>query len=204
MKFITKNTRLGLVCLALCAVILSGCQEGDGDADYGFPVVYIPQAAVTGLNNHYPVPWGSGENTYNFKVDTLANGTPDKLQVILGVSRAGKISGAGGFVVNVNVLSEMTNDAVAELEDEDEDALPMPSGMYSLPGKASVEAGKISSQYYLTVDVEKLIDGSYDGKKLVLAIGISDPTNGFELSVEADTSVVVVIDVEEMRPFLIL
>ena len=197
MEFIVKNIRVVQVFVALCTFILAACQEGDGDADYGFSRIYMPQSSVTGIDNHYPVPGGSGVYTYNFRVDTLANGAPDKLQIILGVSRSGKISGAGGFVVNVHVLSEMTDDAVNEIED----ALALPSSIYTLPEKAAVEAGKNSAAFYLTVDVNQLMDGSYDGKKLALAVGISDSASGFDP--EADgTSVIVLIYVDALRQIL--
>ena len=194
MKFIVKSRKVVQVFATLCTFILAGCQEGDGDADYGFSRIYMPQSSVTGIDNHYPVPGGSGVYTYNFRVDTLPNGAPDKIQIILGVARSGKISGAGGFVVNVHVLPEMTDEAVNEIED----ALVLPSGIYTLPDQVAVEAGKNSAAFYLTVDINNLMDGAYDGKNLALAVGISEPAVGFDP--EADgTSVIVVIDVDALR-----
>lgn len=186
------------VIVTISTMLLAGCQEGAGDADYGFGYIYIPQATFTGLNNHFPVPGGAGVNTYNFKVDTLANGTPDKLQIILGVYRAGKISDAGGFTVNVDVLSAMTDEAVTEIDD----SLPLPQSMYSIPNKAGVEAGTNSVSFYLTVNVNQLTDVNYAGKKLVLAVGISNPTS-YELA-EDNTSVVVVIDVDAILDIILL
>ena len=45
-------------------LVLIGVEEGDGDADYGFGKVYMPQAVSTGgLNNSYAVPSGGGDYT---------------------------------------------------------------------------------------------------------------------------------------------
>jgi len=178
---------------------MTNCNEGDGFADQGFELIYIPQATVSsGLNNYYPVPSGAGPNTYNFKVDTLPNGTPDKLQIILGVYRSGKIDNASGFTVNVNVL-QLTDDVLAEI-DEEVDVISMPSSMYTIPGSASVEAGKNSTWFYLTVDIGQLLNGNYTAKKLALEVGISNPTN-YKLC-ETGTSVVVIIDVDAISNLL--
>ena len=198
MELIIKNRKIANVFLAvITAAFWSSCQKGDGDADYGFAYVYIPQATFTSLDNTYPVPSGAGKNTYNFKVDTLSDGTPDKINIILGVLRSGKISDAEGFTVNVNVLSEMTNDAIIALDD----ALPLPASMFTIPDKAVVEAGTNSALFYVTVDVNQLTNSMYIGKKLVLAVGISEPTNNFELAKD-NTSVVIIIDVDAMLTIL--
>ncbi|NDV82488.1 DUF1735 domain-containing protein [Bacteroides sp. 51] len=186
MKFAIYN-RFIFAVMMLCAIVVAGCEEGDGDADYGFAYVYIPQATASGgLNNHYPVPSGSGENTYNFKVEG------GKLNIYLGVLRSGLISGASGFTVDVAVSSTMTEEAVTSGGINNAQALP--SGLYTLPDKATVQAGKESTSFYLSVDINALKGGAYAGKNLVLAVEIANPTH-YELSDE-NTSVVVVIDVD--------
>ena len=193
MELFVRNIRLTFaVIVAIVAMIFAGCEEGDGDADFGFAHIYMSQATYTGLDNTYPVPGGAGENTFNFKVETLPNGNPDKLQIILGVTRSGKISGAKGFTVNVYVL-QITDDTLGELGDNVE---RMPSTMYTLPDRATVEAGTNSSAFYLTVDVAQLTSIVYSGKRLVLAVGISNPTE-YELA-ENNTYVIVDVDVDAM------
>jgi hypothetical protein len=183
-----------IVALAVsCILALPGCVEGDGELDYGFAHIYIPQATVSGgLNNHYPVPSGRGKDTYNFAVE---NG---KLNIYLAVLRSGKIANAAGFSVNIVVSNEMTDEAIAS--GEIADALALPSGLYTIPNRATVEAGNSSTTFFLAVDIEALMNGAYDGKKLALAVAIENPTN-YELNTEL-ASVVVVINVDAMRPIL--
>ncbi|MCL2512017.1 MAG: DUF1735 domain-containing protein [Bacteroidales bacterium] len=176
-------------------MILAGCKEGDGEADYGFGYVYMPQASFTGVDNHYPVPSGNGINTYNFVVSE----GKDKLNIILGVSRSGKITNAGGFSVNVRVSPAETDEVI--VSGEIENAMALPSGMYQMPDLVTVEAGKNSASFYLSVDVNQLKNNTYDGSNLVLAVEISNPTNNFELA-EMNTSVVVVIDVDAIQEFI--
>ena len=200
MELIVKNKKLVFTFLVLCTLVLAGCQKGDGDADYGFTYVYIPQATFTGTNNFYPVPGGSGDfASLNFKVDKQGN-TPVSLNILLGVLRAGKFATSEGFTVNVDVLSIITNEMVAS--GEISNALALPSGVYTIPNVASVEANKNSGSFYLSVDVNKLMDGTYNGKSLVLAVGISNPNPAHYKLSDSNTSVVVIIDVDAMRSAL--
>ena len=190
---IMKNKRKILAFAALIVLIMSwACTKGDGEADFGDDIyVYMPQATVGGgINNYYPVPGGAGEYTYNFIADA------NKLNIILGVTRSGKITDAGGFSVNV-LVSQAETDKVVDADDIDVEALPQT--LYEIPNTVSVDAGKNSATFYLTVDAKKLLDGSYDGKKLALAVTIDNPTQ-YKLS-EGNKVVVVIVDVDEIRPF---
>ena len=101
-----KN-KLILLIAFLCTCAFAAC-EGDGDADYGFGKVYMPQAVSTGgLNNSYAVPSGGGDYTYNFRVE---NGT---VRIILGVIRSGKLSDKKGYTVDVYTSAEDTAAAVS-------------------------------------------------------------------------------------------
>jgi len=194
MESIVKKRSIVFAFVVLFAIALTNCKEGDGQADYGFGVIYIPQATFTGLDNTFPVPGGGGPNTYNYKVDNSGG----KLNIILGVLRAGKIADAGGFTVDVLVSTGETNEAIASGEIRNAEALP--SSMYTMDNKVTVEAGKNSASFYLSVDINQLLDGANEGKNLVLAVAIANPTD-FELS-ETNTSVVVIIDVEAMRSII--
>ena len=80
---------------SVCMMGFAAC-DGDGDADYGFGKIYMPQAMQSGgLNNSYAVPSGDGEYTYNFRV------TAGYVKAVLGVTRSGKLSDARGFSVSV-------------------------------------------------------------------------------------------------------
>ncbi len=172
------------ILLAVCGLMAAtACQKGDGDADYGNALIYIPQATQSALiDNFYNVPSGDAENTYNFKLDD------GKINVLMGVVRSGKLSGSA-FSVKVNVLEDKTASAAAELGAEQ-----LPSSLYTLPKSVSVEAGKNAASFSLSLDKAGL--GVYSGKKLVLVVGISDPT-AYELAKVA-TEVTVVVDVDAL------
>ena len=192
MKLIIKNRRLMLAFTVLFTLFSTGCQKSDGDIDFGLQLIYMPQATVTGTNNHYVVPSGAGIYTYNFRVDK-GNG---KLNVILSVLRSGKFSNAQGFMVNVGVSQAETNMALDIINN----AVALPASMYTLPDNVTVKNGNNSAAFYLSVDINKLMDGTYNGKNLVLGVMISNPTM-YELS-EKNTSVKVIIDVDAMRSIL--
>ena len=193
MELIVKIKRLLFVLMILGSVFITGCHEGDNEADFGFGYIYIPQATVSGgLNNYYPVPGGSGEYTsLNYKVE---NG---KLNVLLGIIRSGKLSNASGFSVDVGISQAETDEVIAYYISESEDAEALLASIYTLPDKVTVDAGKDKAPFLLSVDINSLLSGTYDGKKLVLSVTISNPTQ-YELS-DVNTSVVVVIDVDSIR-----
>ncbi|WP_423126660.1 hypothetical protein [Gaoshiqia sp. Z1-71] len=174
--------------LLLILSIFSGCQEGDGDQDYGFAYIYMPQAMVSGgLTNYYNVPSGGGEYTYNFKIQD------GQLNVILGVLRSGKLADEA-YRVDINA-SETSADVLSAVG-----GLALPTAIYSLPQNVNVPSGKSGETFYLSLDADALMSEAYDGQKLVLTIGISNPTN-FELA-DVGTSVVVIIDVDNVREFM--
>lgn len=168
--------------------ISMGCQKGDGEKDYGFPYIYMPQAMVSGgLDNYYSVPAGGGEYSYNFNVEE------GKLNVILGVLRSGKVSNEA-YSVSVNSMDPSADELAAV------GAALMPSGIYTLPQTVEVPADKSGEAFYLSVDAEALKSGAYDGQKLAVIVEISNPSN-FELA-EDGTSVVVILDVNSIKEFL--
>jgi len=190
MDFIVKNTRFVLAFTALFSLAVASCGKGDGEADCGLAFVYMPQATITGSSNQYPVPSGDGTHTYNFKLEG------GKLNIILGVLRSGKFDNPQGFSVNIQVSSAETDNAVALIDN----AVALPSNIYQMPNKVTVEDGNSSATFYLSVDVNQLLNGTYDGKQLVLAVEMGEPTHYNRA--EQNTSVVVVIDVDAMRTIL--
>lgn len=193
METIVKNNRLILTLVMLCAVIMVSCQEGDGEADYGFGYVYISQATSSGgLNNHCLVPDGAGKNTLNFKEE---NG---KLNIYLGITRSGKLSDAAGFTVDVLSSTNMAQEAI--ISGDIDNAMLLPSSLYEIPDKVSIASGTNSATFYLSLDVNILKTSEYAGKKLVVALEIANPTS-YQLS-DKNTSVVVVIDVNAMLGIL--
>lgn len=169
--------------LSVCAIALTSCAEGDGDLDYGLMKIYIPQAmAGGGINNIYNVPAGGGEYTTNFEVDG------DNINVHLGVLRSGKAAG-DSFTVDIQVSDEQSAAEATALGAE-----AMPSSVYTLPSNVKVEAGQNSASFDLALNRQAL--ASQAGKKLVLCIGLANPSK-YELS-ENGTVVTVLVDVDAL------
>ena len=94
-----RNIILSVIA-AMSAMLAVSCQKGDGEADYGNSLIYIPQATVSaGIDNYYNVPSGGAENTLNFGT------TETDVDIYLGVMLSGKKAGSG-FSVNIVEDSE--------------------------------------------------------------------------------------------------
>lgn len=188
-----KKTFKYILTALVAALAFTACEEGDSEKDLGFPVIYIPQATVTGLDNSYPVPSGPfGQNTAY-----TCNVKDGKLNIALGVVRAGFVKNAKAFSVNLGVSSEETQKKLQEYAGKNTPAMALPESICTIPGQIKVEAGKNTGTCYVSVDLNALAsnasivaDGAY--KLLVLGLEISSPTE-YELA-EKNTSVVIVLD----------
>lgn len=170
--------------LSACILALSSCSKGDGDIDYGLMKIYMPQAmAGGGINNIYNVPSGGGTDTYNFTEDD------DNYLVYLGVLRSGKEAGKA-FSVQIVTDAEETAKQASEVG-----GTVMPESVYSLPSSVNVEAGKNSSIFHMTLSKSAL--DSYAGKKLVLCVGLANPSE-YELS-NNGTMTTIVVDVDALK-----
>lgn len=184
-----KRNIKSILLTALCMVALCGCQKGDGDAEYGNAYVYMPQATLSaGIDNYYRVPSGDGEYTYNFKV------TDSKVDVLLGVTRSGKLANEN-FSVDVQILDTQTADAVTQLGAS---AMVMPASIYTRPSTVSIDS--YESSFALSIDKAALKSAAYDGKTLVVCVGIANPTR-YELA-KTGTSVTVIVDVDALGAFI--
>ena len=186
-----------IVFLAATVLFLAGfyaCDKGAGTADYGFAYIYMPQATGSGgLDNNYYVPSGEGAYTYNFKVDSVNN----ELQIMLGVLRSGDVPNSA-YSVDIVALTDTTGQIISNgLVDN---GIAFPTSMYSLPQQVSVTANESGASFYMTVPVEALKDDNYTDKKLVLTVGLANPSK-YELS-STNTSTVVILDVDAIRNFL--
>lgn len=187
------NRRL-LSWLLIALVAVSACRKNDATADYGFPLVYIPQATVTGLDNSYPIPNGPfGQNsTWSCRYDESSG----VLEISLGVIRSGYLHDAKGFSVKLNVSPSVCEGKLADYESKSVPAELLPFEYCSVPQTITVDAGKNGGTCYVGVDLKKLSElslyesGAY--KILLLGLEISDPTE-YELA-EENTSVVIVLD----------
>lgn len=132
--------------------VFSACEPSDANKDYGFPLIYIPQATVTGLDNSYPIPTGpiAQNSTYSCRYNK-ENG---RLEIALGVIRAGYIANAKGFSVTLGVDSELTD---AKLAEYGAAAIALPTELCTIPDKISVKAGSNSGTCYVGIDLNALL-----------------------------------------------
>ena len=168
----------------ICLFALASCAKGDGDKDYGVEKVYIPQAMIDGgITDVYNVPSGGGEYTYNFSVEE------ETVEVYLGVLRSGKQAGEA-FTVDVVVNSTTTASQAAALKAE-----AMPASLYTLPENVKVDAGTNSTLFSLSLNKAAL--KAQAGKKLVLCIGLANPSK-YELATKG-TEVTVLVNVDDLK-----
>lgn len=184
-----------LLAAAAISIIVFSCAKGDGDADYGNYLIYIPQATQSGgINNQYNVPSGDRPYTYNFKVEE------DRILMMLGVSRSGKGTGEGYSVdvVDNRVASESFVASSAEVG-ETKYAV-MPESMYSFPPTVTVPDGSYSESFYVEVSKAEMTDPAYDSKVLVLTLKLANPSK-YELAAQ-NTEVTVLLDTDAMEAYL--
>jgi hypothetical protein len=161
------------------------CEKDANEIEYGFPLVYMPQSTIFsgGLNNDYPVP---GPNTVkNYSVDSINK----KVNITLGVYRAG-LQKLEPFTVEVYANKDTLNSLMADSVYVN--SAPLPDDVYSFPANVSVESGR-ETTFNLTLDKGKLNSNyaALKGKKLVIAIGIKNPSK-FELNKALSTTIVLI------------
>ena len=193
MKFCFRNYLSVLVITAM-AMAMIGCEQSDANKDYGFPLVYIPQATITGMDNSYPIPNGP----FGWNTQYTCNYKDGKLNIALGVVRAGKVADEKAFTVDLGVSDDETAKKTAELEGKETPAAKLPVSVCTIPEKISVPAGDNTGTCYVSVDLQALakdMASIKEGdvyKQLVLGLEISNPTQ-YELA-ETNTSVVIILD----------
>lgn len=193
MKIFSRKNLLFLA-MAAMAFILAGCEPSDANKDYGFPKIYIPQATVTGMDNSYPIPNGPLDQNKTY----VCNFKDGKLNIALGVVRAGALAKEKAFTVDLKVCESETDRKIAELESNGTPAAELPVNLCTIPDKISVKEGENTGTCYVTVDLQELakqassllVDSKY--KSLVLGLEIANPT-AYELA-ETNTKVIVVLD----------
>ena len=76
----------------------------------------------------------------------------------------------------------------------------MPEGLYSLPSTVVVPDGKTGGTFYLDIPVLAISRSEYAGKKLVLSVGIRNPS-AYELS-DAATKTAVIVNIDALKALL--
>ena len=181
--------------LVSLAVGLASCGTDDNEKALGITKVYMPQAAMLdgGLTHNYPVPLNNNASTNNYTIDSTS--TNYTLKIVLGVYRSG-LQTLDAYSVTVAADTAATTTAVAGISK----GIRLPSDTYTLPTTVSVPNGKRENTFYLEVDLKKLIAqySSYASKKIVLVVGISNPTK-YELN-ESLSKTTVIIDGASFMP----
>lgn len=165
-----------------------GCEKDASEEAFGKSVVYLPQAAYANLR--YEVPMGKDSATKNYFVD--ASG--EKVNIILGVLRSGMETPAA-YSVEVKPLEDTVSKLITNGVFPSATHLVMPSTLYQLPSSVSVPAGSYGTAFYVSLNKAAL--KSYAGKKLLLAVGISNPSM-YQLSPGLN-KVIVIIDVNALN-----
>ncbi len=182
------------ILVVLAAFVMTACEQGDSEKDLGYPVIYIPQATMTGLDNSCPVPAGPLDQ-YTTCNCNVKDGS---LNIIIGVLRAGFIADQRGFSVDLSVSGSETDRKLEGYSESGVPAMALPAGTYTIPSKIEVPEGQSGATTYVSVDLAALAAHrseivTEDGcKLLVLGLEISNPT-AYSLA-EQNTSVVLVID----------
>ena len=175
------------VLIEMAAILcLFSCGKDDKDNEWGFSKVYIPQAAIYngGQSNIYPVPMSNNPVTDNYEIDPETGA----LRIVLGVYRSG-LQKLDRFSVDVSADNEATAAAVTSLDR----AVALPDELYDLPSRVTVDEGTRETIFYLTVDMNRMIEEypDYGKKKIVLAVKIDNPTK-YELNRKLATAIVVI------------
>jgi len=171
----------------------TSCEEDDNKKTWGIPMIYMPQASSVdgGTTHNYPVPLVGNIPTQNYVVDSVAN----TINIMLGVDRSG-MQELDSFSVKIAPDIAATSAAVSSISK----GIELPSDVYTLPSQISVAKGQREGIFYLQIDLNKLLAEypSYAKNKMVLVVGISDPTN-YELN-ENLAKTTVIIDGSSFMP----
>ena len=174
--------------LMLLAAGLAGCEKDDNETTFGTVSIFMPQATVAATR--YAVPSGLDSATYNYKIDAAG----DKVNVILGIVRSGT-QGTEAFSVavaaNADTAAKMISNSVLDPAVH----VVMPAGLYTLPTEVKVATGKTGNTFYLSLNKTQL--KTYAGKKLVLGVVISQPSN-YVITPGTD-KVIVIVDVNALK-----
>lgn len=174
------------VIIGLLFIVFHSCDKDDSDTAWGNSKIYMPQASILngGLSNEYPVPFNKDTVNINYEFDPVTK----ILKIPLGVYRSG-LENMEAFSVKITADNAASTAAAQNIPR----GLALPEGTYSLPNEVSVENGSRQNTFFLTVDLQKVVDAnlSSGSKQLVLVVGISDPTK-YELNEKlAKTTVVI-------------
>jgi hypothetical protein len=166
-----KNKIITYGIIFLTVLILFSCEKSDNQIKWGNSMIYMPQANILdgGFTHNYSVPLNNDSD--NYLLDTVKN----TINIYLGVYRSG-LAALNSYSVKVAADIDTTNQIIAD--GTIANAVLLPADVYTLPTDVSVPDGQRETTFYLTIDRAKLIANysSYFDKKLLLTVGISNPS----------------------------
>lgn len=172
----------GAICMML---VTTGCEKDASDADFGDPMVFMPQARIAALRYNVPnTGIGLDSVTKNFQVTT------DSVRIILGIARSGTAA-TSSYSADVFVNTDTVNQLITNGVFPAATSLLLPSDTYTLPASVNVPEGSSGKSFYLAIDRAKL--KTYAGKTVLLAVGVKNPSH-YQLNT-AINKVIIVINV---------
>lgn len=166
---------------------LVSCEKSDGELDYGYENIYIPQSLLTGSDLNYKIPAGLDSASRNYKLEN------NKVNIILGILKSGTKTTKPFTVDLINRQDTVTSILSRNLISN---GVVLPETMYTVPDKIDVAAGKSGQTFYLSVDAN-LLKANYAGKKAVAAFELTNPSR-YNLN-QKNNKVVVIIDVNALN-----
>jgi hypothetical protein len=187
-----KNTIWFTIAVIASALQITSCQKDASKLAYGFSKIYMPQSIINsgGVNNNYPVPSGTDSSTYNYLVDEAKG----KVNIILGAVLSGP--GKDAYGVDITTNSDTVRQLFTSGVIDTGTYKVMPAAMYTLPAHLDVPSGKKDATFYLSIDLAALKATQYEGKKLILAVALTNPSN-YSLN-KAIATTIVIIDVDAL------
>lgn len=154
-----------------------GCEKAAQDEEWGYSLLYIPQAVVQ-----------SGGTNNNYEVKLFASGTNDT-SIVVGLYRSG-LAPLESVTVDLSVDADTLASAIAYAQNPGvpasynvyKNAKLLSSGYYTLPPSISLENGMRSN--YVLLELKKNLifaDPDYSSKTFILPVRIKNPTK-YELN----------------------
>ncbi len=183
--------------------IFSACDKDDKDEEFGYSLIYMPQATFSKVSNtcDYPIPSYSdgsveqlGNAVANYKVEEAGG---DKIiSITLGVTRSG-LENLEAY--SVNVVAD--NDTIIEAQNMGfyPDAVLAEAETYTLPTTIDVGNGQRDATFNLVFSKNKLLAAPrYAGKQLVLAVKIQNASR-YTINEKLGTTIVIVNNWETLE-----
>ena len=160
MTSFVNTTKLALVCTGFCLLLGSCGYEELAKAEYPQQIIYMP----TARNGVFTIAGISTTGAYRFTVDL----TGRKLLIPLSVYRGG-VSVDGDVAVTVVANADTITKSISSSALVGTMALP--ADKFVLPPSVTIEAGKNSAPFALSIDLDYL--RSISGPKLAVGVSIA-------------------------------